>query len=54
MQGLMYKSKKKVRRQLQWQKRQRKYDTEYKIQVVKLAKELDSTKAVAELGILEN
>ena len=37
-----------------WQKRQRKYDTEYKIQVVKLAKELDSTKAVAELGILEN
>ena len=30
---------------------QRKYDTEYKIQAVKLSKEIGSSKAAAELGI---
>lgn len=35
-------------------KKQRKYDMEYKIQAVKLAKELGGAKAVAELGIPEN
>ena len=32
-------------------KKQRRYDMEYKIQVVKLAKEIGSEKAAAELGI---
>lgn len=35
-------------------KKQRKYDMEYKIQAVKLAKELGGAKAAAELGISEN
>lgn len=35
-------------------KKQRKYDTEYKVQAVKLAKELGGAKAAAELGIPEN
>ena len=35
-------------------KTQRKYDTEYKIQAVKLAKEPGGAKAAAELGIPEN
>ena len=35
-------------------KKQRKYDMEYKIQAVKLAKELGGAKAAAELGIPEN
>ena len=35
-------------------KKQRKYDMEYKIQAVKLAKELGGAKAPAELGIPEN
>lgn len=35
-------------------KQQRKYDTEYKIQAVKLAKELGDAKAASELGIPEN
>ncbi len=35
-------------------KKQRKYDMEYKIQAVKLAKELGGAKAAAELGIHEN
>ena len=35
-------------------KTQRKYDMEYKIQAVKLAKELGGAKAAAELGIPEN
>ncbi len=35
-------------------KQQRKYDTEYKIQAVKLAKELGGAKAASELGIPEN
>ncbi len=35
-------------------KKQRKYDMEYKIQAVKLAKEIGGAKAVAELGIPEN
>ncbi len=34
--------------------KQRKYDMEYKIQAVKLAKELGGAKAAAELGIPEN
>lgn len=34
-------------------KKQRKYDMEYKIQAVKLAKELGGAKAAAELGIPE-
>lgn len=33
---------------------QRKYNTEYKIQAVKLAKEIGGAKAVAELGIHSN
>ena len=32
-------------------KKQRKYDMEYKVQAVKLAKELGGAKAVAELGM---
>ena len=32
-------------------KKQRKYDMEYKIQAVKLAKEIGGAKAAAELGI---
>ena len=35
-------------------KKQRKYDMEYKIQAVKLAKEISGAKAAAELGIPEN
>ena len=35
-------------------KQQRKYDMEYKIQAVKLAKEIGGAKAAAELGISEN
>lgn len=35
-------------------KKQRTYDMEYKIQAVKLAKELGGAKAVAEFGIPEN
>lgn len=35
-------------------KKQRKYDMEYKIQAVKLAKEIGAAKAAAELGIPEN
>ena len=35
-------------------KKQRKYDMEYKVQAVKLAKELGSAKAAAGLGIPEN
>ena len=35
-------------------KKQRKYDIEYKIQAVKLAKEIGGAKAAAELGIPEN
>lgn len=35
-------------------KKQRKYDMEYKIQAVKLAKELGGAKAAKELGIPEN
>lgn len=35
-------------------KKQRKYDMEYKIQAVKLAKELGGAKAAVELGIPEN
>lgn len=35
-------------------KKQRKYDIEYKIQAVKLAKELGGAKAASELGIPEN
>ena len=35
-------------------KKQRKYDVEYKIQAVKLAKEIGGAKAAAELGIPEN
>lgn len=35
-------------------KKQRKYDMEYKIYAVKLAKELGGAKAAAELGIPEN
>ena len=35
-------------------KKQRKYDMEYKIQAVKLAKELGGAKAAAESGIPEN
>ena len=35
-------------------KEQRKYDMEYKIQAVKLAKEIGGAKAAAELGIPEN
>ena len=35
-------------------KKQRKYDTEYKVEAVKLAKELGGAKAAAELGIPEN
>ena len=35
-------------------KKQRTYDMEYKIQAVKLAKELGGAKAAAELGIPEN
>ncbi len=35
-------------------KQQRKYDMEYKIQAVKLAKEIGGAKAAAELGIPEN
>ena len=35
-------------------KKQRKYDMEYKIQAVKLAKELGGAKAAAELGIPQN
>ena len=35
-------------------KKQRKYDMEYKIQAVKLAKELGGAKAATELGIPEN
>ena len=35
-------------------KKQRKYDMEYKIQAVKLAKELGGAKAAAGLGIPEN
>ena len=35
-------------------KKQRTYDMEYKIQAVKLAKELGGAKAAVELGILEN
>ena len=35
-------------------KKQRKYDMEYKIQAVKLAKELGGAKAASELGIPEN
>ncbi len=34
--------------------KQRKYDMEYKIQAVKLAKEIGGAKAAAELGIPEN
>ncbi len=34
--------------------KQRKYDMEYKIQAVKLAKEIGDAKAAAELGIPEN
>lgn len=33
---------------------QQKYDTEYKVQTVKLAKEIGPVKAAAELGILVN
>lgn len=36
------------------EKQQRKYDMEYKIQAVKLAKEIGGAKAAAELGIPEN
>ena len=35
-------------------KKQRKYDMEYKIQAIKLAKEIGGAKAAAELGIPEN
>ena len=35
-------------------KKQRMYDMEYKVQAVKLAKELGGAKAAAELGISEN
>ena len=35
-------------------KKQRKYDMEYKIQAVKLAKELGGAKTASELGIPEN
>ena len=35
-------------------KKQRKYDMEYKIQAVKLAKEIGGAKAATELGIPEN
>ena len=35
-------------------KKQRKYDMEYKIQAVKLAKEIGGAKAASELGIPEN
>lgn len=35
-------------------KKQRKYNMEYKIQAVKLAKEIGGAKAAAELGIPEN
>ncbi len=35
-------------------KKQRNYDMEYKIQAVKLAKEIGGAKAAAELGISEN
>ena len=35
-------------------KKQRKYDMEYKIQAVKLAKEIGGAKAAAELGTAEN
>ena len=35
-------------------KKQRKYDMEYRIQAVKLAKELGGAKAASELGIPEN
>lgn len=35
-------------------KKQQKYDMEYKIQAVKLAKEIGGAKAAAELGIPEN
>ena len=35
-------------------KEQRKYDMEFKIQAVKLAKEIGGAKAAAELGIPEN
>lgn len=35
-------------------KKQRKYDMEYKIQAVKLAKEISGAKTAAELGIPEN
>ena len=35
-------------------KKQRKYDMEYKIQAVKLAKEIGGAKAAAELGIPED
>ena len=35
-------------------KKQRKYNMEYKIQAVKLAKELGGAKAASELGIPEN
>lgn len=34
--------------------KQRKYDMEYKIQAVELAKELGGATAAAELGFLEN
>ena len=34
--------------------KQRKYDMEYKIQAVKLAKEIGGAKAATELGIPEN
>ena len=36
------------------EKKQRKYDMEFKIQAVKLAKEIGGAKAAAELGIPEN
>ena len=35
-------------------KKQRKYNMEYKVQAVKLAKEIGGAKAAAELGIPEN
>jgi transposase len=35
-------------------KKQRKYDMDFKIQAVKLAKEIGGAKAAAELGIPEN
>ncbi len=47
-------NQREIRRQPKWQKKQRTYDMEYKIQAVKLAKELGGAKAAAELGIPEN